>query len=171
MKNYIKRMNPIYVTTSVNLDLLKKDILEAKEIIKPNQNRYDILFDSKNILSIVGSILKSISNITNESFEIYIKNIQSYIQTNDINNSIYFEKALSRDLVPTSKYSFIFMISSDNTNLHFKSIGNVKLNNGELIVFKTEDFLKDEYDTPNRIALIGSLTNDITSTNIVKTKF
>ena len=164
-------MKPIRIYNPINSNSLKKDILESKKIIKPIQNRYDIIFDTKSILDVVNKVIETLNTTTNESFDVYVRRLQSYIQTQDSSEFIYFEKSLGRDLLPTSKYSFIFMIDSVDTILFFKSIGEIKIQKDELIIFETNDFIKDSSTECNRIALIGSLTNNIEYTNVVKTKF
>lgn len=165
-------MEPILVNTNINLSSLRADVLSVIETIKPKNNIYDIIFNCNNFSIITDFVLNIIKEKTNENFDIYIKNLQSYIQTSTHPSPIIFDKTLKKGIKPISKYSFILMLDSENTNLYLTPNKNkINLKNGELIIFNTNDFIKDEFDIPNRIALIGSLTNELEITNIVKSKF
>jgi len=57
-----------------------------------------------------------------------------------------------------------FLISKKFTD----EIKEIILDDGHLLIFKTENFLHDEFSTPERIGIYGSLTNEIDSIKIYK---
>jgi hypothetical protein len=60
-----------------------------------------------------------------------------------------------------SKYSFIYLIKSDNTDLIFQNDLRFKMEIGDLMIFETKNFVEDQSEILDRIALVGSLSNDI----------
>lgn len=161
-------MNPKLIHTyRFDLQSFKTDILISKDIMKPKLNQYDIIFKCDNFSNILKIVTDTISNETSEIFDVYVKKLQSYIQTQTNNSPIGFEMGLKRGIIPHAKYSFIFMVDSLNTTVYLKS-KKIELSNGDLLIFKTDDFVKDESTSFNRLALIGSLTNEIQSSKIKK---
>ena len=145
------------------------DIILNKEITtKSKTNMCEMLFQSKSISTIFDVIINILKNETNEDFDVYIKTMWGYIQTAIDNKSIILDKKLKDGISPKSKYSFIYCVKSGNTIIHLKSINEVivktELSSGDLLIFKTDDFVKDEYIVLDRVLLVGSLTNDIVST-------
>jgi hypothetical protein len=152
--------NIINIRDGIDFYNLQKDILSTLDTIKPNLNRYDIIFESPNINTIIGSFINNIENVFKEDFSIHVKLIQSYIQTVDNSSPILFSKVIKREIKPTAKYSFIFFTKPGDTILEF-SYGNVKPLIGDLIIFKSHDFIRDTSTSSDRIALLGSITNEI----------
>lgn len=157
-------MNPIITNLDIDLKLIKSDVLEIPNTMKPRDNRYDVLFNCNTFDTILNSVIKIISDETNEIFDIYIKRLQGYIQTNDSNTPIIIERQLKNGILPIPKYSFIYMIDAFDTKLEINS-NIVNPLNGDLIIFKTINFVKDECSNFNRIALIGSITNELNVTS------
>lgn len=54
-----------------------------------------------------------------------------------------------------TKYNQYFFLKKEN------GIENITLNKGDMLLFNTCDFLKEESDTNERIVLIGSISNII----------
>lgn len=151
-------MNPIVVHSNLNLSDCSQDLLYAKSTINPSTNRYDIIFDCKNFTSIEKIVVSCLTNSFNENFDIYVKRFQSYIQTKDKNQSIVFERELMRGGFPVSMFSFIFFAKSENTLLEFK---NTKIypTSGDIVIFKSSDFISDTSTATSRLGLIGSVSN------------
>tara|TARA_B110000977_G_scaffold155340_1_gene197589 strand:+ start:3822 stop:4322 length:501 start_codon:yes stop_codon:yes gene_type:complete len=157
-------MKPIVLNTDIDIDLVINDILQIPESIKSNSNIYDVIFNCNSFSNILDKVIQTLSISTGEKFTTYVKNIQGYIQTDELSTPIVFDKMLKRRISSTPKYSFIFIASQTKTRLYFKTVSstkNIEVSNGDLVIFKTSDFIKDEYDKSNRIALLGSITNDI----------
>lgn len=157
-------MKPIVLSTNISLDSVKNDILQIPKTIKSKSNTYDVIFSCDNFSNILDTVIHALCINTKETFNTYVKNIQGYIQTDELNTPIVFDRILKRGISPTSKYSFIFIVSSIKTSLHFKTNNSnerIEVLNGDLVIFKTGDFTRDEYDKSNRIALLGSITNNI----------
>jgi hypothetical protein len=152
--------NIINISDIINFYKLEEDIFSTLDTIKPNLNRYDIIFESPDINMVINSFINNIEKTFEEDFSIHVKLIQSYIQTVDNSSPILFSKVIKREIKPTAKYSFIFFIEPKDTLLEF-SYGNVKPLIGDLIIFKSHEFIKDNSNSSDRIALLGSITNDI----------
>lgn len=145
---------------NINLIELEKDIILAKDAVNSNTNRYDIIFQSETLTLLENKVVEILAELTKESFDIYVKRFQSYIQTKDKVDVIRMERELKRGLRPTPRYSFILFTQVSNTELIFKTTA-IKPEPGELIIFATEDFENDNPANYNRIGIIGSITNQI----------
>jgi hypothetical protein len=150
----------------VDINEIFNDIILNKNItMKSQTNMYEMLFQSKNISLLFDNIIKILKNETNEKFDVYIKNIWGYVQTTIDNRNIIIHKKIKDSISPISKYSFIYCVNSADTIIHLKStndtIVQTKLNNGNLLIFKTDSFINDEHKLLDRVLLIGSLTNEI----------
>lgn len=154
----------VFTYPNIDLSKIKQEVLLLKEVSKSYTNRYDAIFDCQSFSVVVKSFLCALNGISKSNFDVYVKNIQGYIQTEDNNSPICFDKALKRDLKPTAKYSFVYGIDMKDTKLYFQD-DVVSIGNGDLIVFKTEQFIEDKSTKTNRIALIGSLTDELTPSN------
>jgi len=147
---------------SNNLDNLTTDILLNKELtnISPS-NMYEILFDCENFDNIFNIFLQKIKENTTDSFDVYVKNMWGYIKNENETKSIDFNINFKNQIIIPSNYSFIYLIKSNNTNIDLKKengdIETISLNEGDLLIFKTKDFLNDECGDVNRIALLGSI--------------
>lgn len=159
--------------TNINLDkldLYQSDILLNKELtnISPS-NMYEILFDCENFEEIFGIILNELKEKTNENFDVYVKNMWGYIQTNEEPNQINFNINFKNQITIPSEYSFIYLIKGNITSIFLKkddNIQNIILTKGDMLIFKTTDFIKDESDTTDRVVILGSISK---VENIVKT--
>lgn len=147
---------------SNNLDNLTTDIMLNKELtnISPS-NMYEILFDCDNFDNIFNIFLEKVKENTNENFDVYVKNMWGYIKNENETKSIDFNINFKNQIIIPSNYSFIYLIKSNNTNIDLKKengdIETISLNEGDLLIFKTKDFLNDECGDVNRIALLGSI--------------
>jgi len=154
--------------TNINLstiDLCENDILLNKELtnISPS-NMYEILFDSQNFDNIFSIFLEKLKEEANENFDIYVKNMWGYVQTNENYGAINFNMNFKNQIAIPSKYSFICPIKANITSIFLKkenNIQNIILNKGDMLLFNTSDFLKEESDTKERVVLVGSISNII----------
>jgi hypothetical protein len=145
-----------------NLSLYESDILLNKKLINnPPSNMYEILFDCNSFDKIFNIVLDIIKTESDEKMDAYVKNLWGYIQNNETPNKIEFDKNFKNQVSIQSKYSFIYAIKSYNTNFSLKStnsdITKIKINDGDILIFDTDTFIKDEFDNQNRIFLVGSI--------------
>jgi hypothetical protein len=150
--------------TNINSEDLKWDIILNKNLtnISPS-NMYEILFDSENFDKILNIVLQKITETTNTEFDVYVKNMWGYIQNTEETKSIDFNINFKNQIIIPSNYSFIYIVESNTTNIHLKKTNGdielVTLNEGDLLIFKTEDFVNDESIDVDRIVLVGSIAN------------
>ena len=147
---------------NLNLTQFEADILLNKSLtnVSPT-NMYEILFDCDNFNKVFNVALEEIKNYTSNDLEVYVKNMWGYVQTTkrneDINLNIDFKNQVSVD----SEYSFIYLVKSLETYVHLDNsdelIEQANLNQGEMLIFKTKDFIKEESTDRSRIALVGSM--------------
>ncbi len=158
---------------SNNLDNITKDIMLNKELtnISPS-NMYEILFDCENFDNIFNIFLEKIKENTTDNFDVHVKNMWGYIKNENETKSIDFNINFKNQIIIPSNYSFIYLIESNTSNIHLKKEnGNteiISLNKGDLLIFKTSDFLNDECTDVNRIALIGSIAKISNTPKITK---
>ena len=158
------------IKPNIDLDLLEHDIILNSEHVKPEFNRYSLWVESHEFSKIVEVVLDNLKEETKENFDVYVKNIFTYIQE-ESQQKIKFTKQLKNGINPISKYSFIFFTKSFDSKVLLKlnnKIIEVILNDGDLLIFKTENFSSDESQTYKRIGIYGSLTNEITPIKINK---
>lgn len=148
--------------TNINSENLKQDIILNKDLTNiSSSNMYEILFDSESFDEIFNIVLQKLKEFTNQNFDTYVKNMWGYIQNDDdfINFNMDFKDQVS--IMP--EYSFIYLINSKNTDVCLKDendvIEKVKLNEGEILIFKTKNFLNEVSQNKKRIALVGSLVS------------
>jgi hypothetical protein len=156
---------------SDNLEKFKKDILLNKSLINISKNNmYEILFNSTNFDNLLNIVLKNIKEQTNDNFDVFIKNMWGYIRNDD--DLIRFNIPIKDELSIKPKYSFIYVIDSEETLIYIKNeIGVVEkftLKIGELLIFETNNFIEEICNDKHRIILIGSITNDLTEYEIEK---
>jgi hypothetical protein len=131
---------------------------------------YEILFDSDSFDEIFNIVLQKLKEFTNQNFDTYVKNMWGYIQNDDdfINFNMDFKDQVS--IMP--EYSFIYLVNSKNTDVCLKDengvIQKVKLNEGEILIFKTKNFLNEVSQNKKRIALVGSLVSINENTGPIK---
>ena len=80
-----------------------------------------------------------------------------YVKTNSENEPIFFNESFKDQLIIKPEYSFIYMVESSKTNFYLKN-EKFDLDAGDMLIFKTDDFVKDEFDQENRISLIASIS-------------
>ena len=148
--------------TNINSEDLKWDIILNKNLTNiSSSNMYEILFDSDSFDEIFNIVLQKLKEFTNQNFDTYVKNMWGYIQNDDdfINFNMNFKDQVS--IMP--EYSFIYLVNSKNTDVCLKDendvIEKVKLNEGEILIFKTKNFLNEVSQNKKRIALVGSLVS------------
>ena len=156
---------------SDNLEKFKKDILLNKILINISKNNmFEILFNSTNFDNLLNIVLKNIKEQTNDNFDVFIKNMWGYIRNDD--DLIRFNIPIKDELSIKPKYSFIYVIDSEETLIYIKNeIGVVEkftLKIGELLIFETNNFIEEICNDKHRIILIGSITNDLTVYEIEK---
>ena len=156
---------------SDNLEKFKKDILLNKSLINISKNNmYEILFNSTNFDNLLNIVLKNIKEQTNDNFDVFIKNMWGYIRNDD--DLIRFNIPIKDELSIKPKYSFIYVIDSEETLIYIKNeIGVVEkftLKIGELLIFETNNFIEEICNDKHRIILTGSITNDLTEYEIEK---
>ena len=156
-----------------NLENLKTDILLNRELTNISRsNMYEILFDSQSFGNIFNTVLQKLKEITNENFSVYVKNMWGYIQNTEETKSINFDINFKNQITIPSNYSFIYVVESNITNVYLtKTNGDIELvslNEGDLLIFKTEDFVNDESIDVNRIVLVGSIAKVVNIQQITK---
>jgi hypothetical protein len=158
---------------SNNLESIVNNIILNKSLtnVSPT-NMYEILFDCEIFDNIFNIFLEKIKEHTTDDFEVYVKNMWGYIKNENETKSIDFNINFKNQIIIPSNYSFIYLIESNTSNIHLKKEnGNteiISLNKGDLLIFKTEDFLNDECGDINRIALIGSIAKVTNTQQITK---
>ena len=146
--------------TNVNLEKLQDctaDILLNKNLtnISPS-NMYEILFDCRNFNEVFDIFLEKLKESESKELDVYVKNMWGYVQSDSEASLIKFNRSFKDQIIVPSKYSFIYAVEMPNTTIHLKA-NEVNLQNGDLLIFKTEDFIKEESSNKDRIALIGSI--------------
>lgn len=119
-------------------------------------NMYEILFDSEAFNKVLNTVLEKLTEQTQSNFDVYVKNMWGYVQSRDEPGFINFSRSFKDQIIIPSEYSFIYAVKTPDTTIHLKT-EKVNLQNGDLLIFKTEDFLQDESETVDRIALVGSV--------------
>ena len=159
--------------TNINSQNLKSDIMLNKNLTNTSpSNMYEILFDSQSFDDIFNVVLQKLKEITNENFSVYVKNMWGYIQNTEEKKSIDFDINFKNQITIPSNYSFIYVVESNTTNIHLtKTNGDIELvslNERDLLIFKTKDFVNDESIDVNRIVLVGSIANVVNNKQIIK---
>jgi len=157
--------------TNINSKNLESDIILNKNLTNiSSSNMYEILFDSDSFDKILNMVLEKLKEFTNQNFDTYVKNMWGYIQNDDdfINFKMPFKDQVS--IMP--EYSFIYLVNSENTYIFLKNendiIEKISLNEGEILIFKTKNFLNEVPQNKKRIALVGSLVSINESTGLIK---
>lgn len=162
--------------TGVNLEKLQDytaDILLNKKLTNiSSSNMYEILFDCKNFDEVFDTFLEKLKESESGDFDVYVKNMWGYVQDGSETGLIKFNRNFKDQIIVPSKYSFIYTVKMPDTTVHLsvdeELNRQVTLNEGDLLIFKTEDFIKEESTSKNRIALIGSIALIENSTEPVK---
>ena len=148
--------------TNINSENVKQDIILNKDLTNiSSSNMYEILFDSESFDEIFNIVLQKLKEFTNKNFDTYVKNMWGYIQNDD--DFINFDMAFKDQVSIMPEYSFIYLVNSKNTDVCLKDendvIEKVNLNEGEILIFKTNSFLNEVSQNKKRIALVGSLVS------------
>ena len=157
--------------TNINSKNLESDIILNKNLtnISPS-SMYEILFDSESFDEIFNIVLQKLKEFTNQNFDTYVKNIWGYIQNDEdfINFNMNFKDQIS--IMP--EYSFIHLVNSENTGVFLKNendvVEKINLNEGEILIFKTKNFLNEVSQNKKRIALVGSLVSINENIGLIK---
>ena len=157
--------------TNINSKNLESDIILNKNLtnISPS-NMYEILFDSESFDEIFNIVLQKLKEFTNQNFDTYVKNMWGYVQNDDdfINFNMTFKDRVS--IMP--EYSFIHLVNSENTDVFLKNendvVEKINLNEGEILIFKTKNFLNEVSQNKKRIALVGSLVSINENIGLIK---
>lgn len=150
----------IFNTDSDKLYLRGIDLLANRAVTTPQRsNMYEILFDCKYFNKTLDIALKEIKEHTRSDFEVYIKNMWGYMQNEQQNEPIDFKRNLRDQLSVESEYSFVHLVRSSKTTFYFKHQDEgINLSQGDMLIFKTDYFLREEFDTEDRLALVGAIT-------------
>ena len=150
----------------------ENDILLNKQLtnVSPS-NMYEILFDSENFDKIFNIFLNELKEQTNKNFDVYVKNMWGYVQDETDNQPINLIRNFKNQIIIPSQYSFIYPIKANVTSVFIKkddNIQNIILTKGDMLIFKTIDFIKEESDTNNRIILVGSASDVVGNIQEIK---
>lgn len=159
--------NIINIKDFTDISRIESDLLICPDIIKPSGNMYDIIFESDSLESLLSKFIEWIKGAYGVRFDGYVKSLQAYIQSEDCPDLISIPKVLKREIKPIAEYSFILFTKADNTTLYFKN-NHIDIKDGEMIIFKTDEYIKDETNSNTRIALIGSVTDKIEQSSMHK---
>lgn len=157
--------------TNINSKNLESDIILNKNLtnISPS-SMYEILFDSESFDEIFNIVLQKLKEFTNQNFDTYVKNMWGYVQNDD--DFINFNMAFKDRVSITPEYSFIYIVNSKNTDIFLKDendvIEKISLNEGEILIFKTNYFLNEVSQNKKRIALVGSLVSINENMGLIK---
>jgi len=158
---------------SIDLKSITNDIILNKNLtnVSPT-NMYEILFDCETLNNIFDIFLQKIKEHTNDNFDVYVKNMWGYIQNNKELKPIDFNINFKNQITISSNYSFIYLVESNTTDIDLKkengNIEMISLKEGDLLIFKTQNFLTDKSIDVNRIALIGSIAKVTNTQQITK---
>ena len=157
--------------TNINSKNLESDIILNKNLtnISPS-SMYEILFDSESFDEIFNIVLQKLKEFTNKNFDTYVKNMWGYIQNDD--DFINFKMNFKDQVSIRPEYSFIYLANSENTDVLLKDendvVEKINLNEGEILIFKTKNFLNEVSQNKKRIALVGSLVSINENIGLIK---
>jgi hypothetical protein len=163
-----------YKILKPNIDLsdIENDIILNSNVVKTQFGKQVLMIHTDSFLELFKIILSNLSVETGEPFDEYVKSSFTFIETENSGEIIKFNKQLKSDINLISKYSFIYLTKSFNTKILLKlgtTPSEIEINDGDLLLFKTEDFVSDTSLTPERIGVFGSLANLISNDNLKKT--
>ena len=163
-----------YKILKPNIDLsdIENDIILNSNVVKTQFGKQVLMIHTDSFLELFKIILSNLSIETGEPFDEYVKSSFTFIETENSGEIIKFNKQLKSDINLISKYSFIYLTKSFNTKILLKlgaTPNEIEISDGDLLLFKTEDFIGDTSLTPERIGVFGSLTNLISNDNLKKT--
>ena len=157
--------------TNINSENVKQDIILNKDLTNiSSSNMYEILFDSESFDEIFNIVLQKLKEFTNKNFDTYVKNMWGYIQNDD--DFINFKMNFKDQVSIRPEYSFIYLANSENTDVLLKDendvVEKINLNEGEILIFKTKNFLNEVSQNKKRIALVGSLVSINENIGLIK---
>lgn len=149
----------------VSLLELEKDIFLNRTItnISPS-NMYEIIFTSKNFVFVEKNILDHIKKITNKKFDVYVKNFWGYVQDKiDVSFVSINKTKIKEGIITQPNYSFVLPIKGSFQILLKNKIEEqlIFVSPGEACVFNTENFIEHIGEIENRIAIIGSISDNL----------
>jgi hypothetical protein len=158
--------------TKNNLTELKnyeEDLLSNKKLTNIyTSNCYELLFDNDGLDMLLNDILIELKKTTSKNFDIYIKNMWGFINNENENEVINFNHDFKNGINLKPEFSFIYLIKSERTNIYLKSLQNkIELNRGDILIFETNDFLKEEPINKDRMLIFGSISS---IENVLKVK-
>lgn len=160
------------VKPSIDLNDIENDIRINSNIVKMQFDKHILMVNSNSFLELFKIVLSNLTILTEEPFNEYVKNSFTFIETENSGDILKFSKQLKSDINLVSKYSFIYLTKSFSTkislNLNTKQ-NEVEIGDGDLLLFKTEDFMGEICLSPNRVGVYGSITNLISNDNLKKT--
>lgn len=160
------------VNPSIDLTDIENDIRINSNIVKMQFDKHILMVHSNSFLELFKIVLSNLTILTEEPFNEYVKNSFTFIETENSGKILKFSKQLKSDINLISKYSFIYLTKSFGTKISLNLNTNpnqVEISDGDLLLFKTEDFLGDTCLSPNRVGICGSITNLISNDNLKKT--
>jgi len=162
----------LYKIIKLNVDLisLEDEINTNVKNVKIQSNKRILMIQSKIFSHLIENILDELKLMTGENFNTYVKTIFTFTENN--NEEIKFTKQLKNDINLISKYSFIFFTKSLNSKILINSqtgINEISVDDGDLLLFKTENFIGSSCSIPNRIGIYGSITNFVDDDKLNKT--
>ena len=138
--------------------LLEEDIRINSELVLMEGSKRSFLINSAATTIFLESLIEALEDFTGASFETYVKNIYSFedlpVQVID------FPKQILDDIDVISDYSFLYLIKGDETEITFK-LDKIFINEGDLVVFKTDEFVGQQSPLNNRLGLFGSISNKL----------
>ena len=163
-----------YKIVKPNIDLsdIENDIRLNSEIVKMQFNKHVLMIHSEGFSKLFKTLLSDLIIETGEPFDGYVKDIFTFIETENSGEIIKFNKQLKNNINLISKYSFIYLTKSFGTKILLNLNTNqneIEITDGDLLLFNTEDFVSENCLTHKRIGLCGSLTNLIPNDNLKKT--
>jgi len=91
-----------------------------------------------------------------------------FINNENENEVINFNHDFKNGINLKPEFSFIYLIKSERTNIYLKSLQNkIELNRGDILIFETNDFLKEEPINKDRMLIFGSISS---IENVLKVK-
>lgn len=138
--------------------LLEEDIRINSELVLMEGSKRSFLINSAATTIFLESLIEALEDFTGASFETYVKNIYSF---EDLPTQVIdFPKQILDDIDVISDYSFLYLIKGDETEITFK-LDKIFINEGDLVVFKTDEFVKQQSPLNNRLGLFGSISNKL----------
>jgi hypothetical protein len=146
-----------------NIEVLSNQVLLNKDITKVSpSNLYELLLTSNEIKKIITEVINLLQENTNESFEIFCKNLWGYIQSAENPETINLKSHIyDGGIILKPKWSFIYYLKTKKSIIKFKNNDEIYPEVGEIILFSNDVFVNDSSNENDRLCLIGSITNDM----------